>query len=192
MKMSDINPGETMKQFLHLKIFMLLLIALLTQPVWAEGYGDDRAEIENLQARYLLAMDFLDADAYAEVFTEDGVMDWAGGVITGREAIRAFMASGRYNPARGAAEADWPAASRHFIMNQVIKVDGNKASAITYWFQANNNADRGTMTLGMFGNYVDELEKVNGEWLFTRRAIYNEGIPNRNKAGTKNPDPFRQ
>lgn len=176
------------------KLFLLLIsaCAFFFNPVWAEGYGDDRAEIENLQARYLLAMDFLDADAYAEVFTKDGILDWAGGEIEGREAIRAFMASGRYNPARGAAEADWPAASRHFIMNQVIKVDGNKASAITYWFQANNNADRGTMTLGMFGNYVDTLEKVNGEWLFARREIYNEGIPGRNKAGTTNPDPFRK
>jgi uncharacterized protein (TIGR02246 family) len=176
-----------------MKVFisMLLALSIMTlQPVLADGLGDDKAEIENLQARYLLAMDFMDADAYAEVFTEDGVMDWAGGVIEGREAIRAFMSSGRYNPARD--EADWQAASRHFIMNQVIKVDGDTATAITYWFQANNNADRGTMTLGMFGNYVDQLERVDGEWLFSRREIYNEGLPGRNKAGTKNPDPFRQ
>ena len=178
-----------------MKVFisMLLALSIMTlQPVLADGLGDDKAEIENLQARYLLAMDFMDADAYAEVFTEDGVMDWAGGVIEGREAIRAFMSSGRYNPARDAAEADWQAASRHFIMNQVIKVDGDTATAITYWFQANNNADRGTMTLGMFGNYVDQLERVDGEWLFSRREIYNEGLAGRNKAGTKNPDPFRQ
>lgn len=181
-----------MKGLKFIKPALLLAFAFLLQPALAEGLGDDKAEIENLQARYLLAMDFMDADAYAEVFTEDGILDWAGGEIVGREAIRAFMASGNYNPARGAAEADWPAASRHFIMNQVIKVDGDKATAITYWFQANNNADRGTMTLGMFGNYVDQLERVNGEWLFSRREIYNEGIPGRNKAGTKNPDPFRQ
>jgi hypothetical protein len=116
----------------YLLFLLLTILSLAKQPVLAAGLGDDKAEIENLQARYLLAMDFMDADAYAEVFTEDGVMDWAGGVIEGLEAIRAFMASGRYNPARDAAEADWQAASRHFIMNQVIKVDGNKATAITY------------------------------------------------------------
>jgi hypothetical protein len=48
------------------------------------------------------------------------------------------------------------------------------------------------MTLGMFGNYVDQLKKVDGQWLFSRREIYNEGLPGRNKARTKNPDPFRQ
>jgi len=28
-----------------------------------------------------------------------------------------------------------------------------------------------------FGHYEDELVKVNGEWLFARRRIYNEAIP---------------
>ena len=28
-----------------------------------------------------------------------------------------------------------------------------------------------------FGHYEDEMVKVNGEWLFARRRIYNEAIP---------------
>lgn len=158
---------------------------------YEDGYGDDRAEIINLQGRYLLAMDFNDPDAYASVFAEDGVLDWAGGEVVGREAIRAFLASGRYNPTAGATEVEgWPAAYRHFVTNQVIKVDGDTAHAITYWFQAGNLQDRGVMEFGMFGNYVDELEKIDGEWLFTRREIYNEGIESRFQTGTPNPDPF--
>jgi hypothetical protein len=33
----------------------------------------------------------------------------------------------------------------------------------------------GRMTIGGFGHYEDDLVKVDGEWLFARRRIYNEG-----------------
>ena len=33
----------------------------------------------------------------------------------------------------------------------------------------------GRMTIGGYGHYEDDLVKVNGEWLFARRRIYNEG-----------------
>lgn len=39
------------------------------------SYAEDRAAIEHLMARYLFALDFFDADAYASCFTEDGVLD---------------------------------------------------------------------------------------------------------------------
>jgi hypothetical protein len=98
------------------------------------------------------------------------------------------MASGEYDPAKDAEEGKWPAASRHFITNQVIKVDGNTARALTYWFQATNNtADRRTMVLGLFGHYEDELVKIEGRWYFKKRTIYNEGLEGRHKAGQKNP-----
>ena len=57
--------------------------------VYGAQYAADRAEIADLMARYLFAMDYHDADAYAECFTEDGELDWAMGVARGREAIRA-------------------------------------------------------------------------------------------------------
>ncbi|MEO5597256.1 MAG: nuclear transport factor 2 family protein [Novosphingobium sp.] len=44
------------------------------------SYADDRAEIEDLMARYLFALDFFDADTYADTFTQDGVLDWAMGI----------------------------------------------------------------------------------------------------------------
>ena len=154
----------------------------------ASGYAEDRAEIINLQGRYLFAMDFKDAKAYASTFAEDGVLNWARGEIRGRQKIYEFMASGVYNPTRDAAPGDWPAASRHFITNQVIKVEGNTATALTYWFQATNpDADRRTMVLGLFGNYEDELVKIDGHWYFKKRTIYNEGLDGRYMAGKPNP-----
>ena len=71
---------------------LLLLIVLFLQAC-APGPADntdaaDRAAIIDLQHRYVLAMDYFDADGYAAVFTEDGVLDWARGEVKGRAAIR--------------------------------------------------------------------------------------------------------
>jgi hypothetical protein len=167
----------------------LILIGFLTiNTACNNNYAEDRAKILNLQGRYLFAMDFHDAETYASTFAEDGVIDWAGGVIEGRKAIYEFMSSGTYNPTSNAEEGEWPAASRHFITNQVIKVEGDTAKAFTYWFQATNNtADRRTMVLGLFGHYEDELAKIDGQWYFKKRTIYNEGLEGRHKAGQANP-----
>ena len=40
------------------------------------GYGEDRAQIEDLQARYLFALDFHDPQLYASTFAPDGVLDY--------------------------------------------------------------------------------------------------------------------
>jgi len=165
---------------------VLLLGAVLAR---ADGYGDDRAQIINLQNRYVLAMEFNDNEAYAGVFTEDGILDWAGGVIKGRAAIRKFRDDGVYNLSREAQGGAWPATTRHFITNQVVEVYGDTAKAVTYWFQANNNADDRHVEYGLFGHYEDELRRENGQWLFTKRAIYNEGIKARARAGGPNPAP---
>ena len=63
------------------------------------GYGDDRALIEDLQARYMFAFDYGDPDGYAGAFTPDGVLDYGGGEIKGRKAIAEFIATVR-PPAR--------------------------------------------------------------------------------------------
>ena len=151
------------------------------------SYGDDYAHIIDLQGRYIFAQDFNDADGYANVFTEDGVLDWAGGEVKGRAAIRKFKADGVYNLSKNAENAAWPATTRHFITNTVVTVTGDTAKAWTYWFQANNNGADRKPVYGLYGHYEDELRRVNGEWLFSRRAIYNEGVQRRAKSGTKNP-----
>ena len=49
----------------------------------------------------------------------------------------------------------------------------------------NGGAD-GAIALPSFGVYEDELVRVDGRWLFTRRKIYNEFLPGR-ASGTANP-----
>ena len=68
-----------------------------------------------------------------------------------------------------------PSAGRHQITNIVIKIDGNKASGRSSWFHVGNDNPQRANTIGGFGHYEDEMVKVNGQWFFTKRRIYNEG-----------------
>ncbi len=148
----------------------------------------DRVEIQDLQARYLFALDWLDADAYAATFTEDGVLDWASGIARGREAIREEVHGMRahFDKHEKADAPTRPARLRHFISNVVVDFDGDRATGRAYWFELNDdNRDRRPY-VGGYGHYEDELRRVDGRWLFTRRKIYNEMLPART-AGTVNP-----
>jgi hypothetical protein len=177
-----------------LTLLALSLVAVCAEAArYPEGYAEDRAAIVDLQGRYVMAMDYFDADGYAAVFAEDGVLDWARGQVEGRDAIREFMASGTYDLTRGAPEArtpdgrDWPSTVRHLITNQVIDVDGDTATALTYWIQFNNNADRGQVEWMLFGSWYDEFVKIDGEWFFSLHRIHNEGNPRTFTAGQENP-----
>lgn len=148
------------------------------------SYGDDRAAIEDLQARYLFALDFHDPDLYVSTFTPDGILDYGSGDVKGREAIKAVIAR-MPNPAATAGLR--PAAARHNISNIVIKVDGDKAFSRSYWFHYSNDKTQRKGVFDGFGHYEDELVKVNGNWLFTKRKIYNEGRDEWAYKGGKNP-----
>jgi hypothetical protein len=177
----------------------LLLPAVLCLTACAPGPAADtetadRAAIIDLQHRYVLAMDYFDADGYAAVFTEDGVLDWARGEVKGRAAIREFMANGTYDlrkmnfqPATTPDGKEWPSTVRHLITNQVIEIDGNTARAVSYWMNYANNADRRQIQFLSFGSWDDRLAKIDGKWYFTRHTIWNETSPTRFTAGQENP-----
>ncbi len=172
----------------------VLLLAACAPGAQTDSEAADRAAIIDLQHRYVLAMDYFDADGYAAVFTEDGVLDWARGEVKGRAAIREFMASGTYDlrkmnfqPATTPDGKEWPSTVRHLITNQVIEIDGDKARAISYWMNYGNNADRRQIQWLSFGSWDDRFVKIDGQWFFERHTIYNEGNPNRFTAGQENP-----
>ena len=152
------------------------------------GYGDDRSMIEDLQARYLFAFDWNDAESYANTFTEDGVLNFGWGEFKGRQAIKGFMKAdgeGGEQSERNTPEGERPRVGRHIISNIVVKIDGDKATGRAYWTHM-TTGPTGYGTVDFFGHYEDDMVKVNGEWLFSRRHIYNEAIPEWT-AGRNNP-----
>ncbi len=166
-----------------------LVVSIATRPanVFAQSrssYAEDRAAIEDLQARYLFALDFHDPDLYVSTFTEDGVLDYGSGDVKGRQAIKEVIAR---MPKPKEVAGKRAGAARHNISNDVIKVEGNTASSRSYWFHySNDNPERRGVFDG-FGHYEDDLVKVNGKWLFTKRKIYNEGRDEWAYKGAKNP-----
>jgi ketosteroid isomerase-like protein len=144
------------------------------------GYADDRAEIENLSNKYMVAVDAGDIDTVMSTWAEDSELDWVGGVVRGKANIRKVMSN-----FGGSRKVDIPegATSRprthHQIVNHVIDVDGNVAHTTAYWFAITNNTPQHDVQLLYFGHYEDTLVKVNGHWLFKVRKVYNESEPNR-------------
>jgi len=155
------------------------LAAALGAPAHA-GYADDRAEIENLSNRYMIAVDAGDIDTVMSTWADDGVLEWVNGVERGKAAIRKAMSN-----FGGARKVDIPegATSRprthHQIINHVIDVHGDTATTIAYWFAMTNSTPQKDVQLLYFGHYEDELVRVKGRWLFSHRKVYNESQPNR-------------
>ena len=156
----------------------------------ASGYAQDRAEIENLMARYLFAMDWNDFEAYAGMFTEDGELDYASGNAKGREAIVETIKSFKERIGKHYVDADGdPAKLRHVVAQTVIRVEGDRAWCTAFWYEMANDGPQGQLKMGTFGTYEDELRRVDGKWLFARRQINNEFLEGR---GTGDVNPVRK
>ncbi len=152
----------------------------MSAAVAADGYSEDRSQIENLMARYLFALDWRDANAYAATFSEDGVLDFAGGQLQGRQAIQAMIAGLLKREKEIAAKQGRKSPrKRHFVTNFWLEVNGNTATSKAYWTQSSNATPDGRPIVAEYGHYEDELVKRDGQWLFTKRKIFNEMLPAR-------------
>lgn len=148
----------------------------------------DRMTIDELHSRYIFALDWYDADIVASLFAEDGVLDWAGGVVEGREAIRAAVAEMRvYFGKFEAVDAPTrPARLRHFVTNKVMDICGDQARTVAFWFELNNDNRPRWPYVGAYGHYEDTLVRTADGWRFKRRTIFNEMMDER-KASPANP-----
>jgi hypothetical protein len=171
-------------------VALLLILTISCKPAVnnVSSYAEDRAQIEDLQARYLFALDFFDMDTYVSTFTEDGVLDIVAYQAKGRAEIRKKLEQARpvFNPASQKMPGLYPPTGRHNITNIVLKINGDKAVGRSYWFHYGNNNPKRAAALDGYGHYEDEMVKVNGKWLFSKRKIYNEGVE-KWIAPTKNP-----
>ena len=175
---------------------ILILVALMSSVAFGaespgahsnnNNYANDRAEIENLQARYLFALDFNDGETYASVFAPDGVLDWAGGITKGRDNIVKETQKMKDTFAKGGKYIANPHL-RHFITNNVIEIKGDRAYGRAYWLELFNDVPEGAEpVVRAYGHSEDEYQKVDGRWLWARRKIFNEMMSSR-LAPEKNP-----
>ena len=171
-----------------LAAFSILVAApVRAEPSYSPSYGHDRAEIEDLMARYLFAIDYSDWDAYVATFAEDGELEFAAGTSKGHAAIRAAVTRFSEGIGRFYHTADGkPAKLRHIVLQTAIRVEGDRAWARSQWLEMANHGPGDEPKIGTYGIYEDEFTKASGRWLIARRRVLNEFIPNRG-SGPNNP-----
>jgi len=131
----------------------------------------DRAEIGELVALYVHALDTLDADAYASVFTEDAVYETPMGIYEGRAAIRKIVTDLQENRARAEANGTEPLALYHVMSNSSIElIDADEARHKSY-AQTVSAREGGQFVVGFMGRYEDVIVKRDGRWQILSRKL---------------------
>jgi uncharacterized protein (TIGR02246 family) len=161
---------------LHHAALILLVITLLSAPalITAEeklGTYEDRIAVEDVMARYVWAVDSLDADGYVAVFTEDAVIDSNGSISKGHEQIRKIVTDlikrRDDNKAKGLPTANL----YHMISNvRITFPNANEAVHHSYWQTVRRDKD-GKMIAAAMGRSEDHLVKRNGKWLIQSRKL---------------------
>ena len=122
----------------------------------------DHVEIRNLAGRYSHALDLGEPAAWAEVFTEDGVMDMvAQGYTIEGDALRSLARDGE------------PSGSRHMPSTFVIDGAGDEATMRSYVTVVST---RDPARIVFQGRYEDRLRRVDGKWRIAQRRILTDWI----------------
>jgi uncharacterized protein (TIGR02246 family) len=138
----------------------------------------DKLEIRELIERSVRHVDDEDGAALASLFEEDGVLQLAGTVFTGRDALRGMF--------RGAASPPpWTEPGRllvqpggmHLTGNPVITVDGDDATAETDMVTL-KRGDDGRTKITLLARYRDRLRRgADGAWRLRSRTGVSIGKP---------------
>ena len=159
-----------------MRLHFAALIALVVAPVIVTaqqnlGTYEDRTAVEDVMARYVWAVDSLDADGYVAVFTEDAIIDSNGTISKGHEEIRKIVTNlmKRHddNKAKGLPSGDL----HHVISNvRITFPKANEAVYQSYWQTVRRDTD-GKMIAAAMGRSEDHLVKRNGKWLIQSRKL---------------------
>ena len=125
----------------------------------------DRIEILELLGRYAHAIDSGDGEAYADCFTDDGVIELrrTGLHVQGRDALAEFA---REDHARSGA-------ARHMTNSPIIEGDGDEASMRVYLLRLTQDRSQDEQRgIGAVGLYHDTLRRVGGRWRFQHRDVF--------------------
>lgn len=117
----------------------------------------DRDAIRDLLARYTYNGDRGRLDEMTACFADDGVLEYLGNAPKGPAAIKAALSSGTRD-----ARLTFV---RHHITNPLIAVDGDTATARSYFtVHSNFGPDHS-------GTYDDALVRTGAGWRFAHRRV---------------------
>ena len=133
----------------------------------------DRAQIEDLMWRYARALDTGDADTYASLYTPDGQFGAGANPTKGREALKKMIEGvGQRQAAQPTADTKRPP-MYHMTANEQLRfIDKDHARIDAYYITMFGAAGQGTPArVAAVGRSIDELERVNGQWLIKLRNV---------------------
>ena len=155
----------------HATLILFLVAPALVTAQENLGTYEDRIEVEDVMARYVWAVDSLDADGYVAVFTDDAVIDSNGTISKGHGEIRGIVTSLSKrrddNKAKGL-----PAANLYHMISSVRITFPKPGEALhqSYWQTVRRDKD-GRMIAAAMGRSEDRLVKRNGTWLIQFRKL---------------------
>jgi ketosteroid isomerase-like protein len=153
---------------------VVLVLAFAAAPVTAQGNlgtYEDRIAVEDVMARYVWAVDSLDADGYVAVFTDDAVINSTGNISKGHAEIRKIvtdlMKRRDDNKAKGL-----PAGNLYHVISspRITFPKAGEALHQAYW-QTVRRDESGRMIAAAMGRSEDRLVKRNGRWLIQFRKL---------------------
>ncbi len=117
----------------------------------------DRVAILDLLARYTHSGDRGRIAELAGCFAADGVLEYPGGRGTGPAEIAALLGSG--------APRDGISFVRHHVAVPLIEIDGDTASARSYFTVVSDNGPDHA------GTYSDRIVRTGTGWRFAHRRV---------------------
>ena len=144
-------------------VALTMMMSLAVNPVVAaELTAEDHAEIHQLYARYVQAIDFGDAIGWADAFTPNGSF---GDSVAGRDALIAFAEG--YHEDNGSEP-------RHWYSALVITPTADGAEGRCYALTFNSR----TRSIMWTGTYKDVLVKTTDGWRFSSRQLTIDDVAN--------------
>ena len=159
-----------------MRLLHAAFVALLIAPVLVTAQGnlgtyDDRIAVEDVMARYVWAVDSLDADGYVAVFTDDATIDSNGAISKGRDEIRKIV-TGLIQRRDDNKAKGLPTANLYHVISSVRITFPKPGEALhqSYWQTVRRDKD-GRMIAAAMGRSEDRLVKRNGTWLIEWRTL---------------------
>jgi len=132
----------------------------------------DREQIEQLMWRYARALDTGDAETYASLYTTDGQFGSGANATKGREALKNMIAGPRQRQAAAQPAVKRPPMYHTTANHQITFADKDHARIDAYHITMVSAAGPDTPArVAGVGRSIDELERVNGQWLIKSRNV---------------------
>jgi hypothetical protein len=131
--------------------------------------SQDRAAITQLMWTYVRAIDTLNPEAYAAVFTPDGTFN----AVKGSDALRKMVVDLKKSQDDRRAKGESIPAMHHVMSNDHIEfIDKDHVRYHYYWMTVFAGQPNGpTPRVAAAGRGVDEVVRVGDKWLIRSRNV---------------------